>query len=245
LKTIVTEIAPDVYRISSFISKMGIQINQFLIKDDEPFLMHTGFKALFPYTLKALSTIINPSKLRWIGISHFESDECGALNDWLEVAPHAQPLCSLVGANVSINDFAIRPPRPLNDGETLSIGHRRLRFLRTPHLPHGWDAGLFFEEVDKTLMCSDLFFQPGNPVPLIESGIIDRAREAMIINQSSPFAYDLPYTPYTDQSLQKLANLTPKTLATMHGSSFQGNGHEAIADLAIVIKEIYGATITS
>ena len=172
-------------------------------------------------------------------------DECGALNEWLEVAPHAQPLCSLVGALTSINEYAIRPPRPLEDGETLPIGHRRLQFLRTPHLPHGWDAGLFFEEVDQTLLCSDLFMQHGNPEPLIDSGIIDLARNAMIMNQASPFANDLPYTPYTYQLLQKLANLAPKTLAIMHGSSFQGNGQKAIADLAMACKEIYGTIKTS
>ena len=237
MKSNVAEIAPDLYRISTFHPDYGIQFNQFLIKDDEPFLMHTGFKKMFPLTLEGVASVIEPSTLRWIGFSHFESDECGALNEWLAASPQAQAVCSLVGAIVMVNDFADRPPRVLADNETLQIGTHRLRFLSTPHVPHCWDAGLFLEETDRTLLCSDLFFQPGDPDPLIEAGIVDRAREAMIANLSSPLANDMPYTPYTDTTLQRLAALEPRTLAVMHGSSFRGDGRTAILDLAEAIKE--------
>jgi len=237
MKSNVAEIAPDLYRISTFHPDYGIQFNQFLIKDDEPFLMHTGFKKMFPLTLEGVASVIEPSTLRWIGFSHFESDECGALNEWLAASPQAQALCSLVGAVVMVNDFADRPPRVLADNETLQIGTHRLRFLSTPHVPHCWDAGLFLEETDRTLLCSDLFFQPGDPEPLIEAGIVDRARETMIANLSSPLANDMPYTPYTDTTLQRLAALEPRTLAVMHGSSFRGDGRTAILDLAEAIKE--------
>jgi len=237
MKSNVAEIAPDLYRISTFHPDYGIQFNQFLIKDDEPFLMHTGFKKMFPLTLEGVASVIEPSTLRWIGFSHFESDECGALNEWLAASPQAQAVCSLVGAIVMVNDFADRPPRVLADNEALEIGTHRLRFLSTPHVPHCWDAGLFLEETDRTLLCSDLFFQPGDPDPLIEAGIVDRAREAMIANLSSPLANDMPYTPYTDTTLQRLAALEPRTLAVMHGSSFRGDGRTAILDLAEAIKE--------
>ena len=237
MKSNVAEIAPDLYRISTFHPDYGIQFNQFLIKDDEPFLMHTGFKKMFPLTLEGVASVIEPSTLRWIGFSHFESDECGALNEWLAASPQAQAVCSLVGAIVMVNDFADRPPRVLADNETLQIGTHRLRFLSTPHVPHCWDAGLFLEETDRTLLCSDLFFQPGDPDPLIEAGIVDRAREAMIANLSSPLANDMPYTPYTETTLQRLAALEPRTLAVMHGSSFRGDGRTAILDLAEAIKE--------
>ena len=237
MKSNVAEIAPDLYRISTFHPDYGIQFNQFLIKDDEPFLMHTGFKKMFPLTLEGVASVIEPSTLRWIGFSHFESDECGALNEWLAASPQAQALCSFVGAVVMVNDFADRPPRVLADNETLQIGTHRLRFLSTPHVPHCWDAGLFLEETDRTLLCSDLFFQPGDPDPLIEAGIVDRARETMIANLSSPLANDMPYTPYTDTTLQRLAALEPRTLAVMHGSSFRGDGRTAILDLAEAIKE--------
>jgi flavorubredoxin len=236
----VTEIAPDLYRISTFHPDYGIQFNQFLIKDDEPFLMHTGFKKMFSITLEAVSSIITPSNLRWIGFSHFESDECGALNEWLGIAPHAQAVCSFVGAEVNLKDFADRPARPLSDNEVFEIGRHRLRFLSTPHLPHGWDAGLFFEENDRTLLCSDLFFHPGDPEPMIESGVVDRARESIIAGMAGPLAKDMPYTPYTDSSLQRLAALEPQTLALMHGSSFRGDGRAAIISLAEIIKETIG-----
>ncbi len=236
----VTEIAEDTYRISTFHPEYGIQFNQFLIKDEEPFLMHTGFKSMFPATLDGLSSIIDPAKLHWIGFSHFESDECGALNELLAVAPHAQAVCGVVGAMVMINDFADRAPRPLADNEVLQTGKHRLQFLATPHVPHCWDAGLFFDESEQTLLCSDLFFQPGDPEPLTESDIVGRARDAIQDSLTGPLAKDMPYTPYTESTLHRLADLKPKSLAIMHGSSFRGDGGKAINDLAAVIKALLG-----
>ena len=240
MKANVTEIAPEVYRISTFHPEYGIQFNQFLVNDDQPFMMHTGFKKMFPITLAGVRSVIDPAKLRWIGFSHFESDECGALNEFLHVARHAQAVCSVIGAMVTVTDFADRAPRPLNDSEVLEIGRRRLRFLATPHVPHAWDAGLFYEETDQTLLCSDLFFHPADPEPLIESGLVDRARESMVAAVTSPLAKDIPYTPYTESTFQRLAELQPRTLALMHGSSFRGDGRKAILDLAGAVKETYG-----
>ncbi len=233
----VTEIAPDVYRISAFHPAYGMQFNQFLINDEEPFLMHTGFKKSFSVTLEGVSSIIKPSKLRWIGFSHYESDECGALNEWLAIAPDAQAVCGFVGAMVSVNDFADRPARALNDGETFEIGRHRLRYLATPHVPHCWDAGLFFEERDRTLLCSDLFFHPGDPEPLTESDVVERAQASIISNLTGPMSKDMPYTPHTDSALQRLAALEPQTLALMHGSSFRGDGRGAIISLAEILRE--------
>ncbi len=195
MKASVTEIAADVYRISTFHPEYKIQFNQFLLKDAEPFLMHTGFKKMFPITLEGVRRVMDPAQVRWIGFSHFESDECGALNEWLAVAPEAQAVCSVVGAFVTVDDFADRPSRPLADNEVLNLGRHQLRFLATPHVPHCWDAGLFFEETDHTLLCSDLFFHPADPEPLIESGVVDRATEAIIGGLSGPLAKDMPYTP--------------------------------------------------
>ena len=236
----VTEIAQKTYRISTFHPDYRIQFNQFLIKDDQPLLWHTGFKRMFRITLDAVASIIDPATLRWIGFSHFESDECGALNHWLEVAPRAQAACSVVGAKVMVNDFADRAPRPLADGEVLQTGGHRLRFLATPHVPHGWDAGLLLDEAEQTLFCSDLFFHPGDPEPLTGSEIVSRAKDAIQGNLVGPMAKDMPYTPYTDSTLQRLAALRPKSLAVMHGSSFQGNGQQAILDLAVAIRDLLG-----
>jgi flavorubredoxin len=236
----VTEVAANVYRISTFHPDYQIQFNQYLIKDDEAFLMHTGFKKMFEVTRAAVASVMDPSKIRWFGLSHFESDECGALNEWLRIAPAGKAVCSVVGAMVMVSDFADRPPRPLNDGEVLKIGSHSLRFLATPHVPHAWDAGLFFEESDRTLLCSDLFFHPGDPEPLTESDVVGRAQASIIEGMTSPLAKDMAYTPYTDQTMARLADLEPQTLALMHGSTFRGDGRTAILDLAGVIKETHG-----
>ena len=240
MQSTITEIADDVFRISTFSPDHHIQMNQFLIRDDEPFLMHTGLRKMFPITLQAVTSVIAPHDLRWIGYSHFEPDECGALNDWLKVAPNVQAVCSFVGKLVMLDDFSDRPARALNDNEVLEIGSHRLQFLSTPHVPHCWDAGLFFEQRDATLLCSDLFFHPGDPAPLIESDIVGPAAAAMTANLEGPMSKDMPYTPYTDATLERLAKLNPRTLGVMHGSSFRGDGAAAIRELAQAIRKTYG-----
>ena len=237
----VTEIARDTYRISTFHPGFGIQFNQFLVVDDEPFLMHTGMRRMFPSTLAGVSRLIEPSTLRWIGYSHFEPDECGALNDWLAVAPRAQAVCSQVGAMVMLQDFADRSPRPLADGESFSTGRHSLRFLATPHLPHGWDAGLVLDETSRTLFCSDLFFQLADPAPIWSGpGFTEAVRESIRAGQAGPLANDVPYTRHTDATLGRLAGLKPEVLATMHGSSFQGDGERALSALADMMRELLG-----
>jgi flavorubredoxin len=239
----VDEVAPDVYRISTYYEPYGMQFNQFLLKDDEPVLIHTGMKSMFDGTLEAVSRVVDPSTIRWVGFSHFEADECGALNRWLAVAPNATAISSFVGVTVNLVDFADRPARALADGEVLETGRRRVRFLATPHLPHGWDAGLFFEETERTLLCSDLFFHAGDPEPLTESDVVDRARQSIYGGLESPLAHDMPYTPYTERTLHRLADLDPKTLALMHGSSFRGDGRAAILGLTQVIGEALGGVV--
>ena len=211
----VTEIAPDVYRISIYATWANLQFNHFLVKDDEPLLFHTGLRGMFPDVREAVSKLIDPSRLRVISFSHFESDECGALQEWLAVAPRTEVVCSDLGAMVSVNDFIGRPARGLADGDTFSTGKYRFRFCRTPHLPHGWDAGVLFEETEQTLLCSDLFHQNGDVEPL------------------------------TAQNLTKLAELKPRTLAVMHGSSFRGDGAGALRDLNVAFREVFGRVGTA
>ena len=236
----VTEIAPDCYRISTYIPEIDLQFNQFLIKDDEPLLFHTGMRSLFPIVREAVATLIDPAKLRWISFSHFEADECGSLNEWLQIAPNAQAVCSMVGAMVSINDFALRPAKGMVDGETFETGQHRFRFVQTPHVPHCWEAGLLFEETKATLLCSDLFHQGGEVEPFTQSDVIDRARKTLVDYQASPLANYMPYTKHTDGILQKVAALKPRTIAPMHGSAFAGDGAQAIRDLAVVMREVLG-----
>ena len=236
----VTEIAPDCYRISTYFPEIELQFNQFLIKDEEPLLFHTGMKALFPVVREAVATIIDPSTIRWIAFSHFEADECGSLNEWLQIAPAAQPVCSVVGSLVSVNDFAIRQAKGMLDGEVFNTGQYRFRFIQTPHVPHCWEAGLLFEETQGTLLCSDLFHQNGDVEPLTESDVIDRARKTLVDYQASPLANYMPYTKNTDGILQKLAALNPRTVVPMHGSAYAGDGAKAIRDLAVVMREVLG-----
>lgn len=240
MKPTVAEIADGVYRISTFHPEYQLEFNQFVVDDDEPFLMHTGMRHMFEFTKAGIAQVLDPSKIRWIGFSHFESDECGALNDWLAVAPQAQAVCSVVGAMVTVDDFADRPSRPLNNNETFAIGKRTLRYLATPHLPHGWDAGFFFEDRDRTLFCSDLFTHGGEREPLTTESLLGRSREMMEAFAKSPLAHDLPYTSHTDGYLQGLADLKPQTLAVMHGSSFRGDAESEIRQLAKVFKEVHG-----
>jgi len=236
----ITEIAPNFYRISTYIPEIDLQFNQFLIKDDEPLLFHTGMKALFPVVREAVETIIDSSKIRWISFSHFEADECGSLNEWLQLAPAAQPVCSMVGALVSVNDFAIRPAKGMNDGEVLNTGQHRFRFVQTPHVPHCWEAGMLFEETKGTLLCTDLFHQGGNVEPLTESDVIERARKTLTDYQAGPLANYMPYTKHTDSIMQRLAELNPRTIAPMHGSAFVGDGSRSLRDLAVVMREVLG-----
>jgi flavorubredoxin len=236
----VAEIAPDHYAISIYVRAFNLRFNHFLIKDDEPLLFHTGMKKMFPLVREAVARVIDPSSLRWISFSHFEADECGALNEWLALAPHAQPVCGLVGAQVSVNDFALRQARVLGHDEILKAGKYRLRLRETPHVPHSWEAIVLFEEVTSTLLCSDLFTHEGDVEAVTESDIVDRAKRALIEGQRGPFANAYPYTPLTEPILHGLADLRPKQLALMHGSAFAGDGERALRDLAVVMREVLG-----
>ncbi len=238
----VSEIAPDVYRISVFVKEFNLQFNHFLIKDDEPMLYHAGMRQMFPAVLEAVRKIIPPSELMWIGFSHFEVDECGALNEWLQVAPNAKAVCSEVGAIVNMGDFAIRPAYAMASNAVLNTGKHSFRFIRTPHLPHGWDAGVMFEETNGTLLCSDLFHQNGNVTDLTDKDILASHKHSMLEYDQGPLMEYTPYTHNTAKLLYSLADLKPKTLATMHGSSFFGNCSQALMDLDIVMKELWDGT---
>jgi flavorubredoxin len=239
----IDEIAADLYRISLYVKDFDLQFNHFLIKDDEPLLFHTGMRGMFPLVRDAVARVIDPAQLRWIGWSHFEMDECGALNEWLAAAPQATPVCSQLGAMINIADFANRPPKGLDPGETLATGRHRFRFVPTPHLPHGWDAGVLFDETDRVLLCSDLLHQLGDVEPVTSADITDRYRHALASYQQSPVLMD--YVPYNDNTRRQLANLAalkPRTLAAMHGSTFVGDGAAILLASADVIQSVSGAT---
>jgi len=236
---VTTEIAPNVFRISIFAPRGNVQFNHFLIKDDEPLLFHTGLRGMHAEIREAVVRLIGLSDLRHISFSHFESDECGSLNEWLTAAPNADVICGQLGARVNVNDFTGREARALPDGGTFATGKYKFRYCRTPHLPHGWDAGVLFEETQGTLFCSDLFHQIGDVEAITTADVVGRSREALEEYQAGILAEYMPYTPLTEQNLKKLADLKPKTLAIMHGSSFVGDCARALDDMNVVLRDVF------
>ena len=237
----VTEIAPDLYRISVFVPEINLQFNHFVVDDEEPLLFHTGLKDMFPLVMAGVAKVVDPSRIRWISFSHTESDECGSLPEWLQAAPSATPVCSQIGALVN-RDFVstVREARGMADGEMLETGKYRFRFLRTAQLPHGWDAGVLYEETEQTLLCSDLFHQNGPCEPITESDVVERARNSLREYEAGVLADYVPYSPRTDQAMQRLAELNPRTLAIMHGSTYVGDGERALHELNGVLRDIFG-----
>ena len=235
--TNVEEIAEDLFRISTPLPEDvfpgGFTFNQFVLVDDEPLLFHTGPHRLFPLTSEAVAHVLPLERLRHISFSHYEADECGALNDWLDVAPNASPLCSDIAAMVSVSDIADRPPRGLADGELVDLGRHRLTWLATPHLPHGMECGYFFEERTGTLLCGDLFTQLGNNAPALteSSAVVWEPSEAM--RKSFPYASLRDPRSLTD----KLAATRPELLACMHGASFRGDGASLLNRLGVALHQ--------
>ncbi len=239
----IDEVAPDLFRISVYAPAFDLQFNHFLVRDDAPLLFHTGMRGMFPIVRDAVARLIDPDSLRWISWSHFEVDECGALNEWLAEAPHATPVCGTLAAMINIGDFANRPPRALAPGEVLDTGQHRFRFVPTPHLPHGWDAGVLFEETGRVLLCSDLMHQLGDVEPVTTGDVVGRYRRAFETYQHSPVLMDyVPYTENTKRQLATLAALRPRVLAAMHGSTFVGDGAAALVASGEVIRQATGVS---
>lgn len=237
--TTINEIAPDLFRLSIYVPQFDMQFNHFLVRDEEPLMFHAGLRGMFPALREAVASLIDPATLRHVAWSHFESDECGALNDWLQLAPRAQPVCTFVGKLVNADDFAIRPAFGMTHQDVLNTGKYRYRFHHSPHIPHGWDAGVLFEETCRTLFCSDLFHHFGNVEAVTSSDLIGPARKAMQQMQQGPLASYMPYTRQTEGVLRSLAELRPETLALMHGSSYTGQADRLITDLAGVLKDTF------
>lgn len=231
----IDEIAEGVYRLSTFdpdTGPTGFTFNQFLVVDDEPLLFHTGTRGLFPQVAAGVAKVVPVESLRWITFGHVEADECGAMNMWLAAAPHAQVAHGALGCDVSLADLADRPPRPLAEGEVIEIGTKRLRQISTPHVPHGWEAQVLFEETAGTLLCGDLLSQLGRPPALVADDVVGPAVAAEEVFRPSTLA------PNSGAVMRGLGDLEPTTLAVMHGSSYQGDGKQALYDLADAYEEL-------
>jgi flavorubredoxin len=231
METSISEIADGIYRFSTFVPEIappaGFTFNQFLVLGDEPLLFHTGLRRMFPLRRDALARIVPPERLRWIAFGHYEADESGAVNEWLTVAPWAEAAHGHTGCLVSLNDMADRTPRRLADGEVIDLGGgRRVRWLDTPHIPHGWDAGVLYEEASGTLLCGDLFTQLGDGPALTGADVVGPA-----IAAEDLFGFS-SLNPGMGATIRRLAELAPHTLALMHGPSFTGDGGAALRALA-------------
>ena len=227
--TNVVEIADGIYRINTPIAIPGTEFsfNQYLIVDAEPLLFHTGPRRMFPLVREAVASVMPVERLRHVAFSHVEADECGSMNEWLAVAPRAAPMCGRIAAMTSIEDLADRAPRALADGETVSLGNHTVRWFDTPHLPHGWECGFLMEERTATLLCGDLFTQPGAHLPALTEGDILAPSEA--------FRRQLDYFSHSKNAtelIERLAAAKPTTLACMHGSAWRGDGAKLLRALA-------------
>jgi flavorubredoxin len=225
----IDEIADRIYRFSSFVPDIGptgFTFNQYLIVDDEPLLFHTGLRHMFPAVREAIASLIPLESLRWITFGHLEADESGSMNELLDVAPRAEVAHGAMGCMVSLNDLAARPPKMLADGETIELGAHRVRHIDTPHVPHGWEARVLFEESTGTLLCGDLFTQLGDGPAVTVDDIVEAASQAEDVFGASCL------TPTTGSTIRGLADLAPSTLAVMHGSCFTGDGASALRSLA-------------
>jgi flavorubredoxin len=230
METRIGEIGDGIYRLSTYAPQVappaGLTYNVFLILGDEPLLFHTGKRRMFPDLSAALARVLPLERLRWIGFGHYESDECGAMNEWLAMAPRAEIAHGQTACRVSLNDVADRTPRTLADGEVLDLGGKRVRYLDTPHIPHGWEAGVLYEESTGTLLCGDLFTQLGNAPALTTGDIVGPAIAAEDLFRFSTLH------PSTGRTIRRLATLAPRMLALMHGPAFTGDGAAALRSLA-------------
>jgi flavorubredoxin len=227
----ITEIADGICRLSAYVPQVappaGLTYNVFLIAGDEPLLFHTGKRGMFPDVSAALARVLPLERLRWITFGHYESDECGAMNEFLAAAPRAQIAHGRTACRVSLNDMAVRAPRALDDGEVIELGGgRRVRYIDTPHIPHGWEAGVLYEESSGMLLCGDLFTQVGNPPAMTSDDVV-----APAITTEDLFRFSSLH-PSTGRTIRRLAELAPRALALMHGPTFTGDGAAALRALA-------------
>lgn len=221
----VDEIADGIYRISTLIPDVGptgFTFNQFLVVGEETLLFHTGHRQLFPLVADAVATVTPAERLRWITFGHVEADESGSMNMWLTAAPGAEVTFGQLGCDISLNDLCDRPPVALGEGAVIDLGGKRLRQISTPHVPHGWEAQVMYEETTGTLLCGDLLSRLGPGPALSQADPVEEAMFAENLFHASSLA------PSTGTTLRSLAALEPVTLAIMHGPSFAGDGGDVL-----------------
>ena len=234
MTTTIDEIADGIHRISTFVPEIGpdgFTFNQFLLVADEPMLFHCGARSMFPAVAEAVARVTPVEGLRWISFGHVESDECGAMSQWLQAAPRATVAYNALGCELSVADMADRPPHAMGADDVLDIGGKRIRLLSTPHVPHNWEAQVLFEETTGTLLCGDLLTHMGGRTPLTDGDVVEQALAADAVHGGTSL------TPSTAPTIRGLADLAPSTLGLMHGSSCAGDGAAVLHRLADAYEE--------
>jgi flavorubredoxin len=246
MQTTIDQISDRIYRISTSIPEIGpggFTFNQFLIDADEPLLYHTGMRSLFPAVSAAIETVLPVHRLRWIAFAHLEADECGAVNEFLAAAPHAQVAHGTLGCRVSLDDHCLRLPHPLEDGDVLELGgaalSRRVIEIATPHVPHNWESHMFFEQDTGTLFCGDLLTQLGDGPAVTSDDILDAAIAAEEVFRQTSLGPAVPAT------YRRLADLEPRQLAIMHGSAYAGDCPAMLRAMADVYEQRFGCGASS
>jgi flavorubredoxin len=226
METRIDEIADSIFRLSTFLAEPNIMMNQYVVRAEQPLLFHTGQRALFPLVSDAVAKIVPLDQLRWITFGHVEADECGAMNQFLAAAPDATVAHGALACMVQVDDLADRAPHPFGADDVLDLGGKRVRNIDTPHIPHGWDAHVLYEETTRTLFCGDLFTRFGEDAPTTTNDIVEAALQA------EEFGGPTALTPSTAPTIRRLAELDVDTLALMHGPAFQGDCTKTLLELA-------------
>jgi flavorubredoxin len=228
MKTRIDCITGGIYRISAMSPEAGITFNQFLIDDERPTLIHTGVDAAFESVRAAIAKVMDPKRLAFVALLHWEGDENGGMSRFMADAPG----CELIGSDLSIrlnaSGFGItQRVRGFTDGERLVLGRHVLRFLETPHVHH-WDSMMVLEETTNSLFPADLFLQPGDQPPVVTENL---SREMIETYRAvGIFASEHPVR----QVVDRIAGLDPSWVHAMHGGTL---ARSAIAPYVRALRE--------
>jgi flavorubredoxin len=209
----INEVTTGIFRISTEAWGFPITLNQFLIAGEHPALIHTGTFPLYDDVRKAVSEVLDPKRLEYVVVPHFESDECGGMDRFVEDAPNAVLVCSEAGSVLNLSGWNYSGPvRGVRDGDVIELGEHRLRFLETPHVHH-WDSMMAFEETTASLFPADLFIQPGDQPAIVKE---DLGKEmCALYREVGIFASHEPVL----QTVKRIEKMNPQWLHPMHGGS--------------------------
>jgi flavorubredoxin len=213
MQTRIDHVTGGIYRIATWTAPYGLTFNQFLIDDERPALIHTGEYALYENVRRAIAEVLDPARLAYVGLLHWEGDENGGMDRFLKAAPGAELVGSALSIQLNARGFGITERvRGFQDGERLALGRHTLRFLETPHVHH-WDSMMIVEESTNSLSPSDLFLQPGDQPPVVTENLSDGMCE--VYRKVGIFAHETPVRRVVD----RISGIDPAWVHAMHGGT--------------------------